>query len=198
MSEKRRALVREQIARAAVRLFAEKGVSATTGADIADAVGISTRTLWRYFPSKEGCVRPLLTTGLDAMAEHLRSWPPGTRLIDHLEREGLFSEAPSPDERPMVALIRMTRTEPDLMAVWLQVHHEAEEVFARVFAERAGAGPDDLTVRLQAATFNAILRVASERQAGMTEESEGMGGLIRIALEKTAAGLGCLDRTVVR
>jgi len=192
MSERRREIVRMEIARAAVRLFTEKGVSATTGDDIAHALGISTRTLWRYFPTKESCVRPLLTTGLDLMAAHLRSCPRDTALLDHLDREGVFDGDALVPEDSVTDLIRMTRTEPGLMAVWLQVHHAAEAVLADVIAARTGRAADDLAVRVQAATLNAALRLAAEEQVrpGAREAAPGgMGSLVRTALATAVHGL---------
>lgn len=190
MSERRKALVREQIARAAVALFTERGLTATTGADIAEAVGMSTRTLWRYFPTKESCVRPLLTSGLDRIAEHMRTWPRGTSLVDHLESRGAFTEEADRFEAPVSDLIRMTQQEPDIMAVWLQVHHSAEQVFAEILAERDGGDSDALAARIRASTLNAALRVAAEQGADrqVLVDPPMLGEIIRFAL--TAAGWG--------
>ncbi len=164
MSARRREAVRTEIARAATALFAEKGVAATTGEDIAREIGISSRTLWRYFPSKEGCVRPLLTSGLEAMAGWLRTWPHGTGLTAHLgAQDALHDERLAPG--PIDALIRMTRTEPGIRAVWMDVHREAEEVFAAILAERSGRPADDLAVRVHAAALNAALRLGAEHRA---------------------------------
>ncbi|MGH3147342.1 MAG: helix-turn-helix domain-containing protein, partial [Rubrobacter sp.] len=55
MSEQRRRRVRMEISREAARLFWEQGVADTTGEQIADAVGLSVRTIWRYFRNKESC-----------------------------------------------------------------------------------------------------------------------------------------------
>ncbi|MBE1457181.1 AcrR family transcriptional regulator [Nocardiopsis terrae] len=195
MSRRRREIMRMQIARAAVELFTAKGVTATTGDDIARELGISTRTLWRYFPSKESCVRPLLTSGLDLMADRLRSWPADLSLAEHLERSGALDE----DGRtalgaPTIDLIRMTRTEPGLMAVWLTVHQTAEGVFAEAVAERAGAAPDTLSVRVQAAAINVALRVAAEQLASDEGHGESMTALVRKALTTVGDGLGPLPR----
>jgi AcrR family transcriptional regulator len=195
MTERRREIVRTQIARAAVRLFTENGVSGTTGDDIAHALGISTRTLWRYFPTKESCVRPLLSEGLDRMADCLRACPEGVSLVEYLEGERSF-DAGAPDlEEPVADLIRMVDREPGLKAVWLEVHHTAESVFAGIIAERTGEPADSLPVRVQAATLNAALRLAAEEQARLRGRSRdgaparGTGPLVRAALAAAARGL---------
>ena len=190
MSDRRREVVRTQIAHVAVELFTAKGVSATTGEDIARELGISARTLWRYFPSKESCVRPLLTGGLDLMARRLCSWPPELSLTEYLERSEAFDDIGEQPLASMLDLIRMTRTEPGLMAVWLEVHHSAEEIFAEAIAERAGAAPDALFVRVQAAAINVALRVAAERFAAQEGQSEDMADLVRAALGTVDHGLG--------
>ncbi|WP_372339635.1 TetR/AcrR family transcriptional regulator [Nocardiopsis sp. CC223A] len=190
MTERRKRIVRLQIARAAMDLFAEKGVAGTTGDDIARAIGISTRTLWRYFPTKEGCVRPLLTTGLEVMAAHLRGWPADLSLVDHLDRTGAFTEGGEAVEEPVAALIRMTRHEPGLMAVWLDVHRAAEDVFAQILADRLAADPGDFSVRVRSAALNAALRSAAERQALHGGEPAGTGALLRVALVALTDGFG--------
>ena len=191
MSEHRREIVRTQIAHVAMELFTAKGVSGTTGEEIARAIGISARTLWRYFPSKESCVRPLLTGGLDLMARRLRSWPPELSLTRYLDRSGALDEGIG--EQPlalMIDLIRMTRTEPAIMSVWLEVHHSAEEVFAEAIAERSGAAPDALVIRVQAAAINVALRVAAERFALQEEPGGDLADLVREALATVDHGLG--------
>lgn len=198
MSDRRKNIMRTQIAHAAVKLFTAKGVSGTTGDDIAHELGISTRTLWRYFPSKESCVRPLLTGGLDLMTERLRTWPPGLPLTEHLERSGPLAEGTeAPPMTSMIDLIRMTRTEPGLRAVWLDVHHSAEEVFAEAIADRAGLAPDALSVRVGAATINVALRVAVERFADHEvgdKDDKDMADMVRAALAVVEDGLGPITR----
>ncbi|OEV12241.1 TetR family transcriptional regulator, partial [Streptomyces nanshensis] len=58
MSEQRRRRVRLEISREAARLFWKQGVDGTSGDQIAEAVGLSTRTIWRHFRSKESCAEP--------------------------------------------------------------------------------------------------------------------------------------------
>jgi AcrR family transcriptional regulator len=165
LTERRRAATRLEIAKEAVRLFAASGVARTSAEDIAAAAGISVRTLWRYFPSKEGCVRPLLTAGIETAARALRAWPPGrgvAALVDELERAAGEAAADVPT---MVGLLRLTRTEPGLRAVWLQAHDDAEPAFAAALAARAGDPAESLRIKMQAAMLNGALRAAAEHHA---------------------------------
>ncbi|NEB09832.1 TetR family transcriptional regulator, partial [Streptomyces coelicoflavus] len=153
LTDERKAAVRLEIARAAVDLFVAQGVAATTGEQIGRAVGVSARTVWRYFPTKESCVRPLFSTGIDAVAAALRQWRPGRPLQEAFDDVWIADEEPAgPD---VGALLRLTRTEPGLRAVWLQAHDEAEPAFARALAERAGLPDDDVRPAVWAAMLNA-------------------------------------------
>ncbi|MET8977989.1 helix-turn-helix domain-containing protein [Streptomyces sp. NPDC004539] len=162
LTDEQKGEIRLEIAVAALDLFAAQGVAATTGEQIGRAVGISARTVWRYFPSKEACVRPLLSAGIDAIAAELRAGP----LAENLDRFVTDGLRLAPGRG--IALIRLTRTEPGLRAVWLQSCDEAESAFARALAARAGLSPDDLRPTVQAAVLNAVLRAAVEHFAWHT------------------------------
>jgi AcrR family transcriptional regulator len=192
LAERRRTALRLDIAREAVRLFTSQGVTNTTGEQIAQAVGISTRTLWRHFPSKEGCVRPLLTAGLDVAVDALRHWPQGTPLLRFLTdacRHGILPTA----DPAVLDLVRMTRTEPSLRAVWLQAHEDALPVLADLLARRSGAATD-LRVKVHAATLNGALRAAAEDFAARYAEDPGaadseLASCLHAALRAAAEGL---------
>lgn len=193
LGERRRSALRLDIAREAVRLFTSQGVTGTTGDQIAQAVGISTRTLWRHFPSKEGCVRPLLTAGLDLAVDALRHWPRETPLLGFLTDACRHGTLPTADPA-VLDLIRMTRTEPSLRAVWLQAHDDALPVLAGLLAERSGADAGDLRVRVHAATLNGALRAAAEDFALRCEEDPGasdgeLASCLHAALRAAAEGL---------
>ncbi|MEV6106311.1 TetR family transcriptional regulator [Streptomyces sp. NPDC051940] len=189
LTERRKDATRLEIAHEAVRLFAERGVQATSGEDIARAAGISTRTLWRYFPAKEQCVRPLLTQGLDILARRLVDLPADRSL-------GEVAESAEPagsgvDAGTLRSLIRLTRTEPAIMAVWLQVHYAAEDVFGEVIATRLGLPADSLDVRVRATMLNGALRVASEEWAFADDGAADPQQALRAALRIVSAGLNC-------
>ncbi|MFD4605725.1 TetR/AcrR family transcriptional regulator [Streptomyces sp. NPDC058464] len=172
VSERQRRHRRLDISRHAVRLFAEQGVAATSGEQIARAAGVSERTLWRWFPSKESCVEPLLTQSVAAFQEVLRAWPPEADLTGHLR--AAYRPAPDAsadgDAEAVLTVIRLTHGEPALRAVYLVLRERAEQTFAEVLAGRAGASVDLLDVRVRAATMSAVLKVATDDLARAVAE----------------------------
>jgi AcrR family transcriptional regulator len=111
LSESRKDEIRLEIAIAAVRLFTAQGLDGTSVAQIADAAGIATRTLWRYFPSKEACAGPLLSFGLDRFTSYVRDLPADRPLVEAADDTRWFSDAASPTRVLLVIdLLRLTHT----------------------------------------------------------------------------------------
>lgn len=80
LRERRRLATTTEISEAALRLFEQRGLAATTIHDIATAAGVSDRTCFRYFPSKEESVltlHPVFDGPLDAWLDAVdRTAPP--------------------------------------------------------------------------------------------------------------------------
>ena len=157
LTESHKAQTRLEIAMAAVRLFAEHGVDATSAAQIAEAVGISPRTLWRYCPSKEECVAPLLVSGLDRLVDSLRRWPADRPLVEAADNTEWFAETSAQRLALTVQLMRIARVEPAINAVWTRSYAEAVDPIAAVLAARAGRAPTDLRMKVQAAMLMAAM-----------------------------------------
>lgn len=196
VSDRQRQRQRLDISRHAVRLFAAQGVAATSGEQIARAAGVSERTLWRCFPSKEGCVEPLLTQSIEAFRAVLRAWPPGVDLTDHLRSAYRPALDPSSgrDAEAVLTVIRLTHDEPALRAVYLVLRERAEDTFAEVLAERAGESADSVDVRMRAATMSAVLKVATD---GVARAVAGQGvtpEALRRHREQLAGALGLVTR----
>jgi len=68
---------REQILEASARLFARKGLAATTTRDLATACGVSESALYKHFPSKEELFRAVLERKIGAydVAQYLKGLP---------------------------------------------------------------------------------------------------------------------------
>jgi AcrR family transcriptional regulator len=173
LSESRRAQVRLGIAMAAVALFVEHGVEGTSVPQIAEAAGISLRTLWRYFPSKEECVSPLQTAGLERFVRELRSWPVDRPLAQAADEVHWLNEESSPRMRAVLDVMRLTETEPGLKAVWTRNLAEWVGALAQPLAERGGLKPDDLAVKVRAAMVLAGLYEAMRDYVRRPAEEPG-------------------------
>ncbi|WP_083654298.1 TetR/AcrR family transcriptional regulator [Mycobacterium sp. GA-1841] len=153
------------VSRHACRLFWERGVAGTSGDDIAAAAGLSTRTIWRYFRSKEACVEPVLAKSADRFITILHRWPHELSLAEHLAADGVSHPMTPRDVEDEVSAMRiatMTPTEPALRTSYLMVHDRMEQGFLPVIADRLELAETDLTVRLFAAAVTGAFRVVDE------------------------------------
>lgn len=171
----KQASARLDVSRKAAALFWDRGVVATSGDDIAAAAGLSTRTIWRYFRTKESCVEPLLAKTAERFLASARRWPAELSLIEHLAADAIEHPLSAQDIEDEVAALRictLTATDPALRTAYLMVHDELERGLAPVIAERLHLPVDDLTVRLCAAAVTGAFRVIDE-DVGRTVIVEG-------------------------
>ncbi|QBD83692.1 TetR/AcrR family transcriptional regulator [Ktedonosporobacter rubrisoli] len=168
MSEQRRQRLRMEISREAARLFWLQGIEATTGEQIADAVGLSVRTIWRYFRNKESCAEPVLMYSVEWFLSVLRSWPLECSFEEHYATEltKLAKRYREPDEEAddlaASKMIVLANTEPALRTTWLMACDQVEREFAVIIARRLQRATDDVEVRMHAAAATAVVRVFSE------------------------------------
>ncbi|WP_225859268.1 TetR/AcrR family transcriptional regulator [Streptomyces albicerus] len=169
MSEQRRARLRLEISREAARLFWDQGVAATSGDQIAEAVDLSTRTIWRHFRSKESCAEPIIMQGVVTLLGVLRRWPRQSSLEDHLATEltgiRLGHEKPPvdlADEMLAMKMIRLADTEPALRTAWLMACDQVEREMCAIIGDRLDRPASDLQVRMHAASAAAVVRVLDE------------------------------------
>lgn len=161
----KQAQARLEVSRHACALFWERGVSTTSGDDIASAAGVSTRTIWRYFRSKESCVEPVLALAVQRFIGIAQVWPAELSLADHLEiytAENPLTEQDVADEMASLRIITMSAKEPALRTAFLMVHDQMERDFIPTVATRLRLAQDDLTVRLCAAAVAGAFRVIDE------------------------------------
>lgn len=153
------------VSRHACDLFWERGVSATSGDDIAAAAGLSTRTIWRYFRTKESCVEPVLAKSASRFIATLERWPAELSLAEHLAadvKQHPLTQQDIGDEVSAMRIATMTTSEPALRTAYLMVHDQLERGFIPVIAKRLRLPGDDLVVRLSAAAVTGAFRVVDE------------------------------------
>src|SRR3954454_3146606 len=81
LRERKKQQTREQIARVAMKLFLKRGFDAVTVAEVADAAGVSEKTVFNYFPAKEDLVFPAGGERFAALLERIRSRPAGASVV---------------------------------------------------------------------------------------------------------------------
>jgi AcrR family transcriptional regulator len=153
------------ISREAASLFLTQGVAGTSGDDIAAAVGMSTRTIWRHFRNKESCVEPVLEVTIARFARILRQWPLSMSLENHL-RVALPLDGETPqaisDGILAVRLVALVSSEPDIRTAWLNSYHQLELDLRPIIGERANRSTLDFDVKLCAATVMIAIRAVDE------------------------------------
>lgn len=137
LRERNRTSLRLEITRAAMDLFVEQGFDGTTVDQIVAAAGISRRSFFHHFPSKEDVV----LGDLDALGERVRvaleARPPGE---DAWTALGEALRAMRSDDRMVseLALAQMYHDTPSLRARHLEKHLRWQELLAPNIADRMG------------------------------------------------------------
>jgi mycofactocin system transcriptional regulator len=133
------------IEQAAFRLFAERGFEGTTLDDIAEAVGVGRRTVFRYYASKNDIPWGQFDRTLDGFRKILDDMPEYLPLHVAVHRAVVafndFPEDASPPHRERMRLILET---PALQAHSVLRYAQWRAVIAEYVARRTGLEPDDL------------------------------------------------------
>ena len=164
LRERKKRQTREALTRAALELFGERGYDETTLADIADAAGCSTRTIFAYFPGKEDILFCTLQTMRDALAQALAERPAGTDALAAL-REFILSSAHEKTELDH-KLGRVIAADPTLASHKRARIAELQEDLAAAIADDLGVGPDDLRPQVAAASLTAAFAVLERQDRG--------------------------------
>lgn len=136
------------IEHAAFELFTQRGFDRTTLDDIAEQVGVSRRTLFRYFESKNDIPWGQFSDSLNDFAVLLRSFPDELPLADsvHAAVVAFNSYEPSAMAQHLERMKLILRT-PTLQAHSALRYAEWRGVIADYVAERCGGAPDDIGPR---------------------------------------------------
>ncbi|MBE1537667.1 TetR family transcriptional regulator [Actinomadura algeriensis] len=160
LRERTRRAVRAELAELALGLFVERGYEETKVEDVAAAAGLSKRSFFRYFPSKEDVVFGDVEDLADEVAEAVRARPadepPWTVLRTVLREWEVRIHAAQRDP----AVLRLIESTPALRA---RMHQRRDEMRARIAAAlraRPGAGLDAFTADLLTGCAAAALDAA--------------------------------------
>jgi AcrR family transcriptional regulator len=150
---------RERLNSAALELYATKGFEETTVAEIAQAVGRTERTFFRYFTDK----REVLFAGSELLEQHFvegaAAAPPGATPIDVVKEAVAASADYFPDERRSYSRKRAAVIEanPALMERELRKMSTLAAALAKALRDR---GIPEPTATLAAQSGVTVFRVA--------------------------------------
>lgn len=142
LRERTRRAVRAELIDAAQDLFVAQGYEGTTVDQIAAAVGMSRRSFFRYFASKDDLVLGKYDAMADQLVEALHSRPSDEPLWVSLRRvlDGVVDYATDPTKAPrMAAMERIVQTNDALRASYLQRLDAIQGALVTAARERARA-----------------------------------------------------------
>ena len=209
LRERKKRLMRRRLSDTATRLFLARGFDAVGVAEIAEACGVSQKTVFNYFPTKES----LLLDRWDATVAALRAAladparPPIEAALHVLSAERAAMTAPlAGDEDPAAAaalLLRfgdLLRSTPALRARRHDMTDELATAAAEALAERYGADPDEPECQIAASALIGLWQVQinslrTHLAAGVhtpAQLNKAVTGDVDRAARLLAAGLGSL------
>ncbi|MFI0355034.1 TetR family transcriptional regulator [Actinomadura sp. 9N407] len=170
----------EAIEKVALELFEARGFRETSADDIAAAAGISRRTFFRYFESKNN----ILFGGFEALLRDLEEWfssvPDDRPMFDAIEDAVLrFNRMNSDGPVAHRARMKLIRRTPALRANAALRHAEWQAVVARFAARRMAAPPESLGPQLAAHVSGGASNAAYEEW--LRDESSDLAELVHRA-----------------
>jgi AcrR family transcriptional regulator len=190
--ELRRRSTHEALRQAALKSFARKGFTNVTVTELAREAGVTERTFFRHFPTKEAVLFQDYETQLEWLAEALAQRPASESLFDAV----LASVAAFPHDFEVVRQAAMARTElitAERIAGHLRV---VQSSFAAVLTEfvrnRNRDAPNlDLSAEVAGSVLAAALVVAVENW-GRNGCADDLGEMVLASVELVRSGLAPL------
>jgi AcrR family transcriptional regulator len=164
LRETKKLATRQLIAGEGMRLFATKGFDHVTVAEIAAAAGVSEKTVFNYFPTKEDIFFDEVPDRLRALTDAVRNRPDGTSVLGSLKQKQL-AEAPRLTSPGFAVFARILESSPALQAKEVDVMARFSQVLADSLQED---GASERDARIVAGLLMSVHRQffrAARRQA---------------------------------
>jgi len=149
LRETKKQHTRGVIADEAMRLFVQRGFDRVTVAEVAAAAGVSEKTVFNYFPTKEDLFYDEVPARAAALVDAVRNRAPGESIADALERQqsAQCGRMCSPG---FVTFARVIEDSPALQAKELEIMAVYTRALAGAIAEELGAHPLDAQIAANA------------------------------------------------
>ena len=158
---RKRQQTRQELISAAMRLFEESGYERTTVAEIASAAGVSTKTFFNYFASKDEVLFPHLSRRIDAAVALIDQRGPDDQMADILvaAMQHMLADALTEEVDGGLAAVRlpMIMSVPAVQAATLHRYFLAETQLAHALQR---AYSDTLDLAAAAAVIGSVMGAA--------------------------------------
>jgi AcrR family transcriptional regulator len=184
LREQRRWETSHRITLSAQRLTDAHGLDGFTMDDLADAAGVSRRTLFNYFPSKADAVLGEMPEIPEAALDAIRAGGPHGNLLDDLaELARLALSVKKPDHESVELSRRVLNREPRMLAAAHQRFETIAEDFTALVLERQGADFEPFRARL---LLRLVLTLFDSALTALARE-DGSRALVEVFDEHLAA-----------
>jgi AcrR family transcriptional regulator len=201
LRETKKLATRQQIAEVAMQLFVQRGFDRVTVAEVAAEAGVSEKTVYNYFPTKEDLFFDEVPERARALAEAIRSRPEREPIIATLRRLQI-AEAARLTSPGFVTFARVLEESPALQAKELEIMAVLAHALAGALEEE---GIDARDARIAASLLISIHRHffrAARTQALAGKHGPAAARRLRSDLERAytllehgLGGLGVHTRT---
>jgi AcrR family transcriptional regulator len=175
LRERKKRRTRQQISDVATSLFVMRGFDHVKVSEIAELVGVSEKTVYNYFPTKESLVFDRADEGIASLTKALREREPDespTKAILRAISDDMDDLEDLPDKiylfLPLFA--EMVAATPSLRAAWLDLQNRLVEVAAEELAALAEVDPRDPEPQIAARAIVALNDLAFDSRMRHIEQ----------------------------
>jgi AcrR family transcriptional regulator len=168
LRERKKRLMRQQLSDTATRMFLERGFDAVRVTEIAEACGVSEKTVFNYFPAKEALILDRLEATMASLKASLADpgVPPVQAVLRILDGElGAMTSWLAAQDDPAQAAAGIRRfgaliwETPALRAYQSDMTDQSTAMAAGILAGRAGMRPDDPEPQVAATALLGLWRI---------------------------------------
>ena len=168
---RKKRVMRQQLSDTATRMFVERGFDAVRVAEVAEACGVSEKTVFNYFPTKESLVLDRLEATMASLRTGLAepAIPPVEAALRILDRELRAMTAwltgqddPAGAARAIRRFGDLIRATPSLRAYQSDMMDQFVSVATEILAARAGMLADDPEPQIAARALLGLWHVQGE------------------------------------
>ncbi len=179
LREHKKRMTRQQISDTATWMFAERGYDHVRVADVAAAVGVSEKTVYNYFPTKESLVfdreEEITADIVAALRDRGATTSPVQAIVDYMHNEGLrYGRVPPEAVWMLRAFDELVTSTPELVAAGRAMTSRIITAIATQLAQELELDPRDPEPQIVAHALMGLWELRESSVGRRTEE--GLAG----------------------